>query len=349
MLSLKGIGLKFQKFALQDISFDVEQGSYFVLVGPTGAGKTMLLEAVAGLQASYTGGISLNGRDITRLPPEQRGIGMVYQDYALFPHLSVRQNIGFGLRVRKQSSLRIHQKVLEMAALVRVEHLLDRRIDKLSGGEKQKVALARALALEPAVLLLDEPLGALDPETREVLRDELKRLHRRLHATIIHVTHDFQEAISLADKVAVLGEGRLQQVGAPSEVFRKPATVFVARFTMSKNILPGEIITIGCVQQFVAGELAFNVTAHAVGSCFAVIRPEDIRIAFQPVQSTGYECFVGTIAGVTDLGATVSIEVNVPPVITCMVSRTTHEENDYKVGRKVYLVFRSSSLHLLET
>ncbi|HXY73726.1 MAG TPA: ATP-binding cassette domain-containing protein, partial [Dehalococcoidales bacterium] len=188
MLSLKNVNLRFRNFALRDINLNIESGSYFVIVGPTGAGKTLLLETIAGLQPAHEGMVELDNRDITRLQPEQRRMGLVYQDHTLFPHLNVAQNIGFGLRMRKQNKNSIKQKVTEAAALMRVENLLERQVERLSGGEKQKVALARALVLEPSVLLLDEPLGALDPESRETLRDELHRLHSRLHTTIVHVT-----------------------------------------------------------------------------------------------------------------------------------------------------------------
>jgi len=284
MLSLENINLRFHNFALQGINLNIDSGCYFVIVGPTGAGKTLLLETIAGLQPTHEGTIKLNDRVITGLPPEQRNMGLVYQDHTLFPHLNVEQNIGFGLRMRKQNKQQIEKKVAEAAALVRVEHLLKRQIEKLSGGEKQKVALARTLVLEPAVLLLDEPLGALDPETRETLRDELRHLHNQLHTTIIHVTHDFQEAIALADKMAVIGEGRLQQAGTSSEIFRRPTSVFVARFTASKNILPGTIKD----GLFTSGGLKAAVQEQFSGICFGVIRPEDINVTFREVQSEGY-------------------------------------------------------------
>jgi len=344
MLSLKNVNLRFRNFALRDINLNIESGSYFVIVGPTGAGKTLLLETIAGLQPAHEGMVELDNRDITRLQPEQRRMGLVYQDHTLFPHLNVAQNIGFGLRMRKQNKNSIKQKVTEAAALMRVENLLERQVERLSGGEKQKVALARALVLEPSVLLLDEPLGALDPESRETLRDELHRLHTRLHTTIVHVTHDFQEAIVLADKMTVIGEGQVKQTGTPSEIFRQPASVFVARFTMSKNILQGQISD----GYFSSGSLRVRLKEKFSGPCFGIIRPEDIDIKSTPIRADGCETIPGTITEIIDYGATVSILTDVPPVVQCMLHRTTVEEKNLKTGQNVFLTFKTSSLRILE-
>jgi len=204
MLNLKGLHVELPTFALSDINLDIDSGDYFMMVGPTGSGKTLLLETIAGLHSLKSGEIWFDNRNITNLEPEKRGIGMVYQDCALFPHLSAANNITFGLKLRKKSAVDIRKKLAEMATLVKVEHLLDRKPDRLSGGEKQKVALARSLILEPHLLLLDEPLSALDPDTRERLQYELKQIHRRLGITIVHVTHDFEETFSSGKHVAVI-------------------------------------------------------------------------------------------------------------------------------------------------
>lgn len=349
MLSLKGIGIGFSNFALRDVTFDVEAGSYLALLGPTGAGKTVLLETIAGLLVRHEGEIRSNGRDITSLQPEQRGIGMVYQDCCLFPHLNVRDNISFGLRVRKIPTAQIDKKVRELAALVKIEHLLDRGTSRLSGGEKQKVALARALAPGPSVLLLDEPLSALDPENREALRDELHRLHRNLRITIIHVTHDFQEAMSVADKIVVLGKGKVQQIGTPAQIFREPNSVFVARFTMAKNIIPGKVIIENDGYVFTSENARFRVGKHFPGPCYAVLRPEDINVVSESKEAPHLEYVPGTLTSVIDNGTALSLQVDVPPAYYCTVPRASRQGISVAEGQRVFLEFKTSSVRLLDS
>lgn len=235
MLSLRGLRVEVGNFALRDIDLSIETGDYFMVVGPTGAGKTLLLETIAGLYPVHSGEIWLNGENITRLEPERRGVGIVYQDSALFPHLSVADNIVFGLKVRRSAG-DIERQLNDMAALVKVGHLLGRKPQSLSGGEKQKVALARSLIVKPQLLLLDEPFSALDPETRESLRWELRRIHAEFGTSMIQVTHDFEEALLLGKHAALVGEGQLKQVGTPEDIFRHPNSEFVAGFTMMKNV-----------------------------------------------------------------------------------------------------------------
>jgi molybdate transport system ATP-binding protein/molybdate/tungstate transport system ATP-binding protein len=197
MIRLEHISIELGGFALKDIDLSVATGEYFVLLGPTGAGKTVLLETIAGLNRITQGNIRLNDNDITPLEPERRGVSIVYQDYSLFPHLSARDNILFGLRMKKAREPACKEALAWITGLLDIQPLLPRRIGTLSGGERQKVSLARALVTKPALLLLDEPLSALDPQTREQVRDELRRLHRTLEMTVIHVTHDFEEAMAL--------------------------------------------------------------------------------------------------------------------------------------------------------
>jgi len=242
MIEIKNLRVDLGSFQLQEINLDIKQGEYFIILGPTGAGKTVLLETIAGLYPAQGGEIWLNGREITRLEPEKRGISFVYQDYVLFPHLSVRENIAFGLRRGKVGKKEAQDRVEWVVGLLGVSHLLDRKPDTLSGGEQQKVALARALIVSPEVLLLDEPVSALDPQTREGVQHELRQIHDRMQTTVIHVTHDFEEAIALGDRIAVLGEGRIQQVGTAEQVFRQPNSEFVARFAMARNIFAGEVV-----------------------------------------------------------------------------------------------------------
>jgi ABC-type sugar transport system ATPase subunit len=242
-LALQGVSAAHGEVdVLHAVDLTVARGELLVVLGPSGAGKSTLLRVVAGLQAASAGRVFIAGRDVTRLRPGRRNVSMVFQSYALFPHLSVADNIAFGLIVRDTKRSTARERAERAAAAVGCAHLLDRRPHQLSGGERQRVALARALVREPDVFLLDEPLSNLDVELRAETRAELRALHARVGGTMVHVTHDQVEALVLGDRIAVLREGRLEQVGTPDEVWRAPATTFVARFVGSPpmNLLPGD-------------------------------------------------------------------------------------------------------------
>ena len=237
MIRLAGLSIDLGEFVLDSFSLSVEEGEFFMVVGPSGAGKTVLLEAIAGLRQPSGGKILVAGRDVTNLPPEKRNVALVYQDYALFPHLSVEENIRWGLRFVPRPD---NAHVEGLVRLLRLEHLLERQPETLSGGEQQRVALARALAVKPSVILLDEPISALDPRFREDLQDYLSRINRE-GMTIMMVTHDFNEVLSLGHRVAVIVEGSLQQVGEVKTVFREPANRLVADFVGMKNLYPSSV------------------------------------------------------------------------------------------------------------
>jgi ABC-type Fe3+/spermidine/putrescine transport system ATPase subunit len=239
LLRLEDISVQLGAFRLKNISLHVEAGTYLVLLGPTGTGKTVLLETIAGLHRPSGGRTWINGKDATAWPPEKRHLGVVYQDYALFPHLTVQENIAFGLHLKKQTRGEIRKTVEEMAGFLEIGHLLKRRPGRLSGGEQQRVALARALVLKPYVLLLDEPLSALDRLTRGRLRRELKRIHGELGVTIFHITHDLPEAFFLANHLVVMKDGSLLQEGRPESVLRRPLNRTVAELLGIENLLPG--------------------------------------------------------------------------------------------------------------
>ncbi len=237
MLRVEDICVKLGDFRLDRISLHVEHGKYLVLLGPTGNGKTVLLETIAGLNPPASGRILINGKDVTHLEPERRHLGVVYQDYALFPHLSVFDNIGFGLHLKGATKQQIRKDVEEMAGFLEIAHLLKRRPNRLSGGERQRVALARALVLKPYVLLLDEPLSALDRSSRDRVQEELKRIHAELSLTIVHITHNLKEAFSLADRLAVMKDGRLLQDGPPETLFTTPRDRNVAELMGIENLI----------------------------------------------------------------------------------------------------------------
>ena len=227
--------------AVDGISLEIEEGELVTLLGPSGCGKTTTLRMIAGFLGPSRGRILIDGEDVTRLPARRRNIGMVFQDYALFPHLTVAENIGFGLRERRTPTARIAERVHELLTLVRLPELAQRFPSELSGGQQQRVALARALAYTPRVLLMDEPLGALDLKLREAMQIELAQLQRALAITTIYVTHDQDEAMSLSDRIAVMSEGRIVQVGPPDEVYHRPRTPFVASFVGKINLVPGTV------------------------------------------------------------------------------------------------------------
>jgi len=347
MIQIKNLYVDLKEFRLQDINLTVGEGEYFIVLGPTGAGKTVLLESIAGLYPTKSGEIWLRGKEVTRLEPEKRGISIVYQDHVLFPHLSVKDNIIFGLKLHKQTKQETKAALSWIVELLGISHLLNRKPDTLSGGEQQKVALARALSIKPEVLLLDEPLSALDPETREGVQKELRQLHNRLKVTTIHVTHDFEEAIALGDHIAVLGEGCIKQVGTPEQIFRQPNSEFIARFAMARNIFAGEIIDRddgAAIFSTEGTELA--VVTDLRGKLHASVRPEDILISAEPLHSSARNSFGGTITNIVDRGSTFYLTVNVPPGFICLVTRRSLEEMELAEGKKIYITFKATAIHI---
>ncbi len=347
MIQVRDLCVDLKDFVLRDINLDVKPGEYFIILGPTGAGKTVLLESIAGLYQLKSGQIWLAGKEVTRLEPEKRGISIVYQDQVLFPHLSVKDNITFGLKLRKKSDEEIDQTLAWLAELLDIPHLLNRKPDTLSGGEKQKVALARALSIKPQLLLLDEPLSALDPENRESVQRELRRLHNQVKVTTVHVTHDFEEAIALGDRIAVLGDGCIQQIGTSEQIFRQPNSEFVARFAMVRNIFVGEV-TDGDGENavFATEDTKLAVVTDLRGKCHASLRPEDILISHAPFPSSARNCFCGTITSITDKGSTLYLTVTLPPDFICLVTRNSFDAMGLGEGQKVYITFKASAVHI---
>ena len=228
---------------LREVSFGVARGEIVCLLGPSGCGKTTLLRIVAGLETAEAGRVTFDGRDLSEVPVHQRGFGLMFQDFALFPHKNVYDNVAFGLRMAGQDGEALHDRVTEMLSLVDLVGYEDRRIYELSGGQQQRVALARSLAPNPTLLMLDEPLGSLDRTLREGLLGELRGILKGLGVTVLYVTHDQQEAFAIADRIIILNAGRIEQEGSPLEVYRRPANGFVARFLGMTNLLPGRVLT----------------------------------------------------------------------------------------------------------
>jgi spermidine/putrescine transport system ATP-binding protein len=267
--------------AVERLDLDIGAGEFLVLLGPSGSGKTTILSMIGGFAAPTEGRVLIAGEDVTELPPAKRPTATVFQDYALFPHLSVRANVGFGLAMRRVPKPERQRRADEMLNLVGLVGFGDRGVHQLSGGQQQRVALARAIAVEPKVLLLDEPLGALDLSLRRQMQEELVRIQKRLGTTFVHVTHDQEEAMSVADRVIVMNKGRVEDMGPPSRVYLRPASLFTASFMGESNILPGEVVEATANAAWIktaAGILTVPVHAKVGESVTLSIRPEQLQI-----------------------------------------------------------------------
>ncbi|MGQ9546263.1 MAG: ATP-binding cassette domain-containing protein [Dehalococcoidia bacterium] len=349
MIAIKNLKVNLGDFMLQDINLVVKPGEYFVILGPTGAGKTVLLESIAGLYPVLEGEVWIGDKEVTGLSPEKREIGIVYQDQALFPHLSVEKNIVFGLKIRKFPKNEAKAKTDSIVQIVGISHLLKRSPATLSGGEKQKVALARALVTEPKVLLLDEPLSALDPETREGMQRGLREIHSKIGLTVIHVTHDFEEAVALGHRVAVLNDGRIAQIGTPEEFLRRPSSEFVARFALTRNILSGKVVGTEdyCALVDIGGTKVRAIT-EAKGEVRLSLRPEDIFISKEPVGSTARNCFLGTVTDIADRGSVIYVTVTLPPDFVCVITHQAFDELQLRKGIRVWITFKASAVHVFK-
>jgi spermidine/putrescine transport system ATP-binding protein len=302
--------------ALDDVSLAFGEGEFFGLLGPSGSGKTTLLRAVAGFVELDAGEILFDGAPVADRPVHRREIGMVFQNYALFPHLTVRDNIAFGLAVRGRPAKEIKQEVKFLLGLVRLTEFARRKPRQLSGGQQQRVALARALATRPRVLLLDEPLGALDKRLRQEMQVELKRIQRKIGITTIFVTHDQEEALTLSDRIAILNEGRILQVGRPAEVYERPATSFAASFLGSANLLEGRVVE-GGVEVPGIGVVRTADRLPAAGTTARLaIRPE--KFAIGPDGRIGEEAnrLKGVVRGAIYTGTSITYEIEVGRVST---------------------------------
>ncbi|RLI28153.1 ABC transporter [Candidatus Bathyarchaeota archaeon] len=349
MISIKNLCKEWTDFSLKNIDLHVKTGEYLVILGPTGAGKTLLLETIAGFHRPDSGEIWIDGEDVTGLPPEKREIGFVYQDYMLFPHMTVEENVEFGLKVRGLPRIKRKKMVDETLELIGLTHLRKRRPRTLSGGEQQKTALARALVVKPKILLLDEPLSALDVNTQKTLREELRKIHKVFGITTIHVTHNHFEAYILAERLAVMKDGTIVQIGSPEEVFRKPKNDFVARFMGFENLFDGEIVD---NRRGVALIDINGITIEAVtsktGRCIVGIRPDDIIVSKYPLKSSMRNTLKGIIVDYMDMGSLVNltVEVNGIPYVATITKRS-FDEMKLNRSTQVYIAFKASAVHVM--
>jgi putative spermidine/putrescine transport system ATP-binding protein len=321
--------------ALRGVNLDIRDGELIALLGPSGCGKTTTLRLLAGLEDADTGQINVAGRDITRLPASKRDMGMVFQAYSLFPHMTVQQNVAFGLRLRKISSATRDKRALEMLELVELGSQAERYPHQISGGQQQRVALARALAIEPQVLLLDEPLSALDAKVRAQLRDQIRRIQLEVGITTLFVTHDQEEALAIADRVGVMRAGRLEQLAPPTEVYTRPATSFVAEFVGLSNRLAGTVT--GSAVTVRGHDLPLVDPLTPAGPVTAIVRPEAVTLASDDTGESGP--MTGTVIASTFLGATSRVTVDLGDT-TIMAQLPTSEATKLPAGSRVALTIR---------
>lgn len=352
MIRIKDLVVDLKEFALKNIDLEVKEGEYFVIIGPTGAGKSILLETMVGFHFPVHGSIELDGKNITREEPRKREIGIVFQDYMLFPHLSVKKNIEFGLKKKKSSCL---DDITKLTKFLEIDHILERMPDTLSGGESQRVALARALINNPKVLLLDEPLSALDLNTRDRIIKMLGRIKDERKTTIIHVTHDQFEAVSLADRIAVMNKGRILQIGAPDQVFRRPNSEFVANFVGVENLFNGtaeidpltelSVIKIKTNRE-PEGYLTVLSTMKRTGNVRLSIRPEDILISVTRIETSARNIYKGRIASITDQGIITKVVVDVGIPFATIITKRSFEDLALKEDMSVYITFKATAVHI---
>ncbi len=328
--------------AVDDVSFSVEPGEFFAMLGPSGSGKTTCLRLVAGFEAPDRGHVLLDGQDVTDVPPYERNVNTVFQDYALFPHMTVLDNVAYGPRMRGVGKGERQARAREMLELVQLGPLSGRRPAQLSGGQRQRVALARALINRPKVLLLDEPLGALDLKLREEMQIELKGLQKKLGITFVYVTHDQGEALSMSDRVAVMSEGRIAQLGTPREIYFDPSSEFVAQFVGRSNLLPIECVSReGGITALLDGQPLSGVATPRTGPARMAIRFECVRLAGADEPAHGACSVAGKVEDVLFLGN--ALEVNVRCGGLNIIAAVPAAGEGYPLGREVRVLFDASN------
>ncbi|RLI09024.1 molybdenum ABC transporter ATP-binding protein [Candidatus Bathyarchaeota archaeon] len=353
MIRVEGLRVMAGDFKLRVEELDVERGEYLTLMGPSGAGKTIFLETLVGFRRPEAGSIYIDGRDITDLPPEKRGLAYVPQSIALWPHMTVYENIAYGLRIRGTRESELRRRVLKVAEYIGIEGLLKRMPETLSGGEKQRVALARALIIKPQALLLDEPLSSLDEASRESAKELIKRLHRELGFTAIHVTHDPVEAAELGKRMAVMYGGEIIQVGRPMEVFRDPKSMEVAWLSGRPNILEGIVKRCEGGVQLIDVEGVELKAAHPKPlptgrRVILLLGREDIVLSRAPLRSSMRNQLHCRVAGVEELGPLIEVELMRGGVsLRVLITRGSYEELNPKPGEMLYAGFKATAVKVL--
>lgn len=349
MLGLHNISRAFPSFSLKNLSFTVDEGDYYILLGVSGAGKSMVLETIAGLVEPDSGTIIMMGKDITREKIQKRGIGLVFQDHAVFPHMTVKENIAYSLHGIHAGHQPKKEKIERISEQLSIKSLLPRKPSTLSGGELQRVALARTLIQEPRILLLDEPLASLDVQLRDELRGILRRLNRN-GQTIIHVTHDYEEALSLATKITVIHNGVILQTGTPEEVFQQPKSEFVARFTGARNffrarIIPADQNTFAVINDSVRIRILQTSTEN---NGYITIRSEDIVLSLARTDTSMTNNFEGTVKEIIPSrnGFGIIADAGIP--LHAFITAESFSHLKLTEGKKVWISFKASAVRVID-
>ncbi|WP_321423158.1 ATP-binding cassette domain-containing protein [uncultured Methanobacterium sp.] len=353
-LEVKNLSVELGQFQLNNVNLKLEKKDYLVIIGPTGSGKSVLLETIAGFFSPDKGQVFLEGKEITDLTPEERGISIVYQDYILFPHMNVFENIAYGLKKKIKDKDSIETKVNNMAQLLKIDHLLGRNPETLSGGEKQRVAIARSLVVKPNILLMDEPFAALDVNTHSYLTSLIKKVIMQHQTTCIHVSHNFNDVYNLAEHVAVMKDGKILQQGTVNDVFSRPTHNFVADFVGVHNVFQGKIV--GHDQSLVQVEInpkvilssSSDLSSHSKEVTVA-IRPESIIFSNEPFVSSVRNQVKGVVETIFEVGHNIWIGVQVEDLsFIGVLTPNSCEALGIKKGREIYLSFKSLNVNLME-
>ena len=334
-----------QSIAVDQISFHVKAGELVTLLGPSGCGKTTTLRMIAGLEAVSDGSIIIGGADVTNRPASDRDVSMVFQSYALFPHKTVLENVSYGLIFSGYSKAEARDKALSGLELVGLEHLKNRYPSELSGGQQQRVAVARALVLEPQVFLFDEPLSNLDAKLRRSVRDEIRDLQQRLNLTVVYVTHDQEEALAVSDRIIVMDEGKISQIGSPRELYEQPTSLFVANFIGDSNILPCTVSGARNKEKVLTiGQLKIKHTDVRTrnGATSALIRPEHIKLTSKATTSA----LAGTIEKATYIGS--KVEYNIATSVGLVFVVSLSDQQEFRVGQNIFLNLAPEKLNILD-
>lgn len=334
-LKITNISKKFKGFELKDIDLEIREGEFFVIVGPSGAGKTLILEIIAGLLKPDSGEI---------YGIKNKKIGFIYQDYMLFPHLNVFKNIAYGLNIRKIDKNEIKSRVEDLALKLEIKGLLQRNVANLSGGEKQRVAIARAMAISPDIFLFDEPTSALDRNSRIKTREMFIKLHKKTCSTFIHVTHDFEEALSLADRIGILINGRIIQCGKPDHVLNSPENKEIADFLGYKNVFGGRIGN----NKLNINNLNIIVPIERADFAYIAIRSDDIIISKNKIESSARNSFFGEVEDIFKKSSMYEVILNVGIKISIDITRKSFEEMEIKIGDNLWATFKVSSLKVFK-
>jgi len=346
MIKLDNISKDLDSFSIDNVNLNVEEKEYFVILGPTGAGKTLILELIAGLLRPDHGRIFINGDDLTWVDPNERRIGMVYQDYMLFPHYTVEENIAYGLKVKRIDKKTIKKIVDEYCDIFHISGIRKRRPQNLSGGEKQRVALARALVPKPKIILLDEPFSSVDVSTKATLVREIRKLHKEEDLTFIHVTHDFEEAVELADRICVINNGSVIQIGKSEDIFKRPLNRFVADFVGTRNIFHGRVIEKDGIKIFSVNSIDVYVNTEITGECHLSIRPEDIIISNNRIVSSARNSFQGVIEDILLKQFVCEVTVDIGIQMVIFITKRSYANLGLRTGKSVWIAFKTMEAHV---